>query len=301
MRSSSPATTPQAPSAVSARSMPWAAEALWQVLEPLLPGLTIEVVERIDSTNTELGDRLRRASKLTGRRDGSGRSDDLQPQLLVATHQTAGRGRLGRRWHAEPGASLTFSLALPIDRSDWSGLSLAVGLALADALDPASDRIGLKWPNDLLLRPVPGAPGAGGLGRKLGGILIESVPLGSTRFAIVGIGLNVRMPAAEHDLGVAALSELSPGLTAPDALALVAPALVRALLAFQRDGFAPLVAAYRARDLLLDRPLTTSDPAVPAGTATGVDGDGALLLLDAAGHTHRVISGEVSVRPAAPR
>jgi len=293
-------------SAGAGRPFSWGAEALWQTLEPLLPGLTIEIVERIDSTNTELSDRLRRASRLTGRREGGGRSDDLQPQLLVATHQTAGRGRLGRRWHAEPGASLTFSLALPLERADWSGLSLAVGLALADALDPAGQRIGLKWPNDLMLLEPPalaaGAAGAAdrGVGRKVGGILIESVLFGAMRFAIVGIGLNVRMPAAEHDLGVAALTELDPSASARETLATVAPALVRALVTFRDAGFAPLVEAYGQRDVLRGRPVTTTDPGLPAGVATGVDADGALRLV-IGGTTHRVISGEVSVRPAAPR
>src|SRR5436305_15350183 len=92
------------------------------------------------------------------------RAADLQPCLLVAEHQTHGHGRNGRVWQAAPGASLTFSLALPLAPKDWSGLSLAVGVALAQALDPpqagaaASDapRIGVKWPNDLWLPDGPG-------------------------------------------------------------------------------------------------------------------------------------------------
>ena len=108
----------------------WGAEALWQALVPLLPGLSIEVVQSIASTNTELAERLRNAARVTrpagDRREG--RVDDLSPQLLVAIDQTAGRGRLGRHWRSAPGSSLTFSLALPLQRADWSGLSLAVGL-----------------------------------------------------------------------------------------------------------------------------------------------------------------------------
>jgi BirA family biotin operon repressor/biotin-[acetyl-CoA-carboxylase] ligase len=278
------------------RPFSWGAESLWQALEPLLPGLTIEVVERIDSTNTELSDRLRRASRLTDRREsGGGRSDDLQPQLLVATHQTSGRGRLGRRWHSEAGASLTFSLALPLDRPDWSGLSLAVGLAIAEALDPAGARLGLKWPNDVMLRE----PGEG-VGRKLGGILIESVVFGTSRVAIVGVGLNVRPPAAESDLGVASVSEFDAAATARDVLAAVGPALARALVAFEREGFAPCVEPFGRRDVLRGRRVTTTDPAMPEGVAAGVDADGALRLV-AGDTTHRVISGEVSVRPVAAR
>ena len=66
------------------------------------------------------------------------RSADVQPCLLVAEQQTRGRGRLGRGWIASAGASLTFSLALPLAPEEWSGLSLAVGLALAEALDPTA-------------------------------------------------------------------------------------------------------------------------------------------------------------------
>jgi BirA family biotin operon repressor/biotin-[acetyl-CoA-carboxylase] ligase len=83
----------------------------------------------------------------------------LAPRALVAERQSAGRGRLGRAWESTPGASLTFSLAWPFAAGiDLSGLSLAVGVALAEALDPrpgAALRIGLKWPNDLWLVAAP--------------------------------------------------------------------------------------------------------------------------------------------------
>ncbi len=87
-----------------------------------MPGLTVEVLPEIDSTNTEL---MRRA-----------RAGRIDPVLLVGERQTAGRGRLGRGWDSEPGKSLTFSLGLPLAPADWSGLSLAVGVTLAECLDP---------------------------------------------------------------------------------------------------------------------------------------------------------------------
>ena len=273
----------------------WGAEDLWEALLPLLPGLSIEVVERLGSTNTELIERLRGAARVQA--DGrGGRVDDLSPQLLVATHQTAGRGRMGRPWHSTPGSSLTFSLALPLQRSDWSGLSLATGLAVADALDPDGDRIGLKWPNDLVVRTTDPAAGPG---RKLGGILIESVVVGGQRAAVIGIGINVvGEPQIEADYGVAALAELWPGATPQAALARLALPLARTLVAFDRDGFAPLQAAYARRDVLGGRAVRTTDAALPDGVAAGVDVDGALML-ERDGQRHRVLSGEVSVRLAA--
>ena len=289
----------------------WGAEALWQALVPLLPGLSIEVVQTLDSTNSELTDRLRNASRVQlaqGDRRG-GRGDDLSPQMLVAIQQTAGRGRLGRRWHATPGSSLTFSLALPLRRADWSGLSLAVGLALVEALDPTGKRLGLKWPNDLILcgadavrndaagddtTPDP----ASGMGLKLGGILIESVVVGDQRAAVIGIGINVAAQlVAEADYGAAALTEIWPEATPQDVLARIGVPLVQALLAFERDGFAPLQDAYARRDVLRGRRVKTSDAAMPEGVAAGVDADGALKVAGR-DQTRRVVSGEVSVRLA---
>jgi BirA family biotin operon repressor/biotin-[acetyl-CoA-carboxylase] ligase len=298
---------PQAPPSdlASLAHTNWGAESLWQALVPLLPGLSIEVVERLASTNSELTDRLRNASRVQADRRG-GRQGDLSPQLLVATHQTAGRGRLGRAWHSTPGVSLTFSLALPLQRGDWSGLSLAVGLAVAEALDPHGRRVGLKWPNDLILCDHPGEPAQGEaadgktsrLGRKLGGILIESVAVGSQRAAVIGIGINVgRQLAVEADYGTAALAEIRPQATPQETLARLGVPLVEALLAFDRDGFAPLQEAYARRDVLRGQRVRTTDAETSDGVAAGVDADGALKIA-AGGQVRRVVSGEVSVRLA---
>jgi BirA family biotin operon repressor/biotin-[acetyl-CoA-carboxylase] ligase len=304
----------------------WGAEALWQRLEPLLPGLSVEVLARAESTNTLL---LERARAMSGQPDApitrpgdlsaaapdartplGRRSADVQPCLLVVEQQTRGRGRLGRGWTASAGASLTFSLALPLAPVEWSGLSLAVGLALAEALDPVADtgsdarprigqdaaasppaqpRIGLKWPNDLWLVEGPGR------GRKLGGILIETVSVGQRRMCVIGVGLNV-LPQPHEGLthGYACLQEFDPGASAPAALACVAEPLVRAVLAFQTFGFAPLVAAYGRRDLLRGQPVSTTLAEAAEGVAEGVDEHGALRVR--CGGLHRIVGGEVSVR-----
>jgi BirA family transcriptional regulator, biotin operon repressor / biotin---[acetyl-CoA-carboxylase] ligase len=295
----------------------WDAEALWRRLSPALPGLGIEVLARCESTNTVLLNRCRTAA---GSRTSDGptprgrRSDDLLPCLLVAETQTHGRGRLGRDWLAVTGASLTFSLALPLaprGPDGWSGLSLAVGSALADALDPAATggdgatapRVGLKWPNDLWLIDGPGR------GRKLGGILIETVPVGDRRMLVVGVGLNVRPvqgdAAAGLEHGHASVSELDDTLGAPQVLAGVAPPLVQALQRFEAQGFAPFMADYARRDLLAGQPVVTrgAEPAQD-GVCEGVQPDGALRLRRPDGTLALLVSGEVSVRlkpPASPR
>ena len=96
----------------------------------------------------------------------------------------------------------------------------------------------------------------------------------------------------------ASLSELNPQLTPASALATLMPALARALVRFEREGFGGFVADYAQRDLLRNGPVVTTDSACPRGEAIGVDADGALRVRDAEGQTHRIFSGEVSVRPA---
>jgi BirA family biotin operon repressor/biotin-[acetyl-CoA-carboxylase] ligase len=245
----------------------WPAESIWEEVSPLLPGFTVEVLPEIDSTNTEL---MRRA-----------RAGQTEPTLLVAERQTAGRGRLGRPWQSAVGDSLTFSLALPFAPQDWSGLSLAVGLSLAESLHPD---IGLKWPNDLWWQD-----------RKLGGILIEAATAGQQSQVVIGIGVNIRpRPAEGLSTPPAALTELWPQATAGDALLRLSAPLVRTLLDFERCGFAPLQARFEARDVLRGRDVHTSDGL--QGQALGVGPSGALRLLTASGE-REVHSSEVSVRP----
>ena len=248
----------------------WPAEAIWEAVSPQLPDFSVEILPEVDSTNTEL---MRRA-----------RAGRLEPVLLVAEAQTAGRGRLGRSWQSAPGDSLTFSLGLPLAPLDWSGLSLAVGVAVAESLHA---EIGLKWPNDLWWQD-----------RKLGGILIETSSLGPQRYAVIGVGLNIApREAAGLSTPPAWLRAIAPELDAPGALGRLAAPLVQAVQAFERLGFAPFQARFNARDVLRQRPVTLSDGT--GGIAQGVGEDGALLVQTAQG-LQQVTSAEVSVRPAGP-
>ncbi len=303
----------------------WNAEGLWRQLDPHLPGISVEVLARADSTNSILLERARRgggrhdapittpgeleALRERGReaRDGGPygrRAADTHPCLLVAEHQTLGRGRQGRGWISSPGASLTFSLGLTMAPRDWWGLSLAAGVALAEALDPRepgrSPRLGLKWPNDVWLLDGPGQ------GRKLGGILIETVAVGGTRMVVVGVGLNVTaMPATqgsgrELSHGFGCLQELDPAASAPAVLQRVALPLVRALQQFEREGFAGFAHTYAQRDLLRGQRVAVIDVAhgdtVAEGLCEGIAANAALLVRRADGSVLPVTSGEVSVR-----
>ncbi len=289
------------PPHMAANHQNWGAESLWQDLEPLLPGLSIEVLARTESTNSMLLERVRtehrsaverggeRSAERGGERSFFGRrAHDMQPCLLVAEHQTAGRGRMGRLWHAEAGASLTFSLALPLTLEDWSGLSLAVGCAMAEALEPTPatpPRLQLKWPNDLWLD-----------GRKLGGILIETVSAGDQRIAVIGVGLNVRPQKAGTESqfmsGYASLDELDASLTAPEVLRRVARPLILAVTGFAQGGFAAWQLRYEARDLLRGRPVNAGGV---EGVGAGISAQGELLM-DVQGQGQVISAGEVSVR-----
>lgn len=261
----------------------WDAARLQAALAARWPGLVVEVLEAVDSTNTRLVEQARHDQR-------------CEPRLLVAEHQTAGRGRQGRSWLAEAGATLTFSLRLPLEPADWSGLSLGVGAALADALDPpgpAAPRVLLKWPNDLWVADGPAS------WRKLGGVLIETMVCGGRRCVVIGVGINVRgLDAPGLAQGSAGVAEWIPGATPATVLHRVALPLLEAAKAFAVDGFAPWRAAYARRDLLAGRVVSTSSAEVPVGIADGVEADGTLRV-QVDGRVRHITGGEVSVRPQA--
>jgi BirA family transcriptional regulator, biotin operon repressor / biotin---[acetyl-CoA-carboxylase] ligase len=253
----------------------WNAESIWETVSALLPQFSIEILPQVDSTNSEL---MRRA-----------RAGQVEPVLLVAEHQSAGRGRMGRTWVSSPDAaahqgaagSLTFSLGIALAPQDWSGLSLAVGLSLAQSLHPD---VHIKWPNDLWWKD-----------HKVGGILTETASIGEQRYAVIGVGLNIQKPAGDGwRTPPAGLQDFLPGVQTPDVLAQVIPPLVKCLLQFENQGFAPLHSAYASRDVLLDQVVEVSDGS--QGIARGVDAKGALLVHTEAG-LKKITSAEVSVRP----
>ncbi|MEW5889312.1 MAG: biotin--[acetyl-CoA-carboxylase] ligase [Pseudomonadota bacterium] len=212
--------------------------------------------------------------------------------LVVASEtQTAGRGRRGRTWHSLAGASLTFSLlwrfppALPL-----GGLSLAVGVALARALEgQGAAGIMLKWPNDVLAD-----------GRKLAGILIEMVP-NTPGATVIGIGLNVQLPRAlaariaAEAIGLADLLPFAPSRNL--LLGAVLKELAAVLARFEADGFPALREDWLARHAYAGAEVRLSHDGVivAQGRCVDVDQDGALLLHTDRG-VQRIVSGEVSLR-----
>ena len=260
---------------MTASYAPLTPSAIAAALGPLAVRFDVDVLAECASTNSEL---MQRAE--SGAPSGT---------VVVAERQTAGRGRMGRAWIAEPGASLTFSLLWRFAAgTSPGGLSLAVGVALAEALEGAGVAgVALKWPNDLLRA-----------GRKLAGVLVELVP-GVPSAAVIGIGLNLHLPQA-LPVELRAASAAIDLDVAPDALlAQVLTALHGVLTAYAADGFFALRERWLARcahrDVLVQ---ILSEFAPPlAGRCIGVDVDGALLV-ETAVCVQRILSGEVSLRPA---
>lgn len=273
-----------------------AAEQLWLAAQPEWPTLSVEVLPEVGSTN---------AHALALGRDGA-----RDPVVVTAWRQTAGRGRAGRQWDAQPGQALTLSLALPLALADVPGggsaLSLAVGLWTAQALDAlrpdaSGPHLQLKWPNDLWVDD-----------RKLAGILIEAIQgpglAPEQRWVVIGLGLNLAgTPEALLGERTDTASGLGLPLTPGQAMAAVVPAWLAGLRRFEHQGFAPLRAAYDARDALRGRPVAlwrhmqsgAAGGTAPdaQGIAQGVDEQGALLVDDGLGARQPWRIGEVSVRP----
>ena len=215
-------------------------------------------------------------------------------RVHFAERQTAGQGRRGRHWHSPLAANLYFSVARRFGGgfAALSGLSLAVGVAVAEALHAAGyPQVGLKWPNDLMVAA-----------RKLGGILIElrGEAMGPCD-AVIGVGLNVRMPPGPGDIDQpwSDLATLAPPPGRNALAAMLLDHLLPALARFDRDGLEPFAARWAMLDMLAGRPVRVHQGSdTRDGVALGIDGSGALRVRHADGE-RAWHGGEVSVREAA--
>ena len=264
----------------------------------------IEVVDATGSTNLDLLARLREDASCA-------------PVVRAAMRQTAGRGQRGRAWQSLPGDSLTFSLAYVMSGGPaaLAGLSLATGVAVVEGLSDlplsAPQALGLKWPNDVLLR-----------GGKLAGILIETVPAGPGRIGVViGIGVNLRHAgdvATRIESAAADTASASAPASAAPAIPATPPAALESVLA-DPDMSSVLIALVQRLAAMLDRFAERGFEAfredweamhayggasirmiehgrdVLHGVALGVDSQGCLRVATTEGE-RTIASGEVSVR-----
>jgi len=251
----------------------------WDIDRDRLAGTRFAAVRihaELPSTNTALVDEAR-----------SGTPEGL---VVVADHQTAGRGRLGRTWSAEPGTALLVSVLLrpPLPVDEIPVVLMAAGLAACDGVEAAAGfRPGLKWPNDLVVGD-----------RKLAGLLTESTG-GSEPAVVLGLGVNVTAGAYPPDLPEPATSceeEAGRPVDRGDLLVGLLTALeARYSTALAAGGREATLRAYRADSATLGRrvrvELTAGPPLV--GQASRLADDGQLVVVDDAGAEHLVNVGDV--------
>ncbi|MDC8832206.1 bifunctional biotin--[acetyl-CoA-carboxylase] ligase/biotin operon repressor BirA [Alteromonas gilva] len=248
-----------------------------RALIPTTNNADITVMQVIESTNTE----LKNANRIRANGD-----------TVLAEIQTAGRGRHGRHWLAPVGGSLTFSLYWRFNDGyqSMAGLSLLVGIAICRALqDCGVDDARLKWPNDVYL-----------FGKKLAGVLIEvEGQIGAPADCIIGIGLNVRVPQHEYDVGQPHI-DLSQVAEAETNRNIIAAQIIHQLWTllpdFTQRGFEPFMEEWKQLDWFADRTVVikSGDKRIK-GVNRGIDASGALLLETSDGIT-RFHGGEVSLR-----
>jgi BirA family biotin operon repressor/biotin-[acetyl-CoA-carboxylase] ligase len=239
----------------------------------------------IASTNTALLGR-------TGPRGGTS-------EVLLAEHQSAGRGRRGRAWLAPPGGAICLSVSwmFPAVPPDLGALGLVIGVCALRALRDLGVRgAALKWPNDLLVGE-----------RKLGGVLIDlRAETAGPAYVVIGIGLNVALGAGVLKsiaaAGLPATDLTSAGLAAVSRNQVAAGLISRCiegLRTFEQEGLVPFLEEWRAADALRGRPVDVKavEGSTLRGLARGIDLHGALMV-ETPGGIERFISGDVTVRPA---
>ena len=240
----------------------------------------LRIVDATDSTNN-----LLMQAAAAGAPDGS---------MVCAEYQFAGRGRRGRAWHSVLGGSLTFSVLWRFEEGIAAlvGLSLAVGVAMARALNQLSQfPVKLKWPNDVLDDY-----------RKLAGILVEiQGDIQGPSFAVVGIGLNVRLPAAQResiDQAVIDLDEMQVYINRNVLLATCLLELKAVMAVMRREGFKGLRAEWETHHAHAGQRVSLALPNAQTveGTACGVDDTGAFLLQAAKGECIAYNGGDVRMR-----
>ncbi len=232
--------------------------------------------ERAESTNAEL-----RALAMAGAPAGL---------VLLALHQTAGRGRRGAAWFSPPGQALTFSILLRPQSPPclWPRLAIAAGLAVAESLESLGVDAAVKWPNDIWIGR-----------RKVAGILVEAGP----EFAVVGIGINVNVTHFPPELAELATSlRLATARDHPphDLLGAIIRGFAPRRAQISGD-FAQLLDALRPRCALTGHWVSlTSGNQCLQGRVEGISPDGQLLLRGPAGLQSLIQADQIRILPTPP-
>ncbi len=248
-----------------------------EYLKKHLPNIKIEDFIEIQSTNTYLKQHPKRPI----------------PCLCYSEHQTQGKGRLGREWHAPFGLNLNFSLSWRFHFSiqHLQGLSLCIGLAVAKAIETYCNihQLQVKWPNDIIID-----------NQKLAGILIEIIQTNQTGTdVILGIGINVNgLPHDMHltDREWTSLSQvLGSYVKRQDLLISIVKTLEKYLIQFESQGFSSFMQEWQLKDALIGKTVTIKNHhEYLIGKAKGVNAQGNLILQEGS-HTRLIDVGDATV------
>lgn len=248
-------------------------------------GLKLKIYPVISSTNTVL-----KQMAEDGAEEGT---------VLLAEEQTAGRGRMNRRFYSPPGTGLYISLLLrpKMPAAEAARLTVCAAVAVAEAVEELTGRrAGIKWVNDVLLD-----------GKKVCGILTEgsvNMETGMLNYAVVGIGINITPPEGGfpqeiQEIAGAVCEEVIPGFRSR----LAALLLDKLMGLYEQFPEQDCYEAYKSRSCLLGKEISILSPGAEPVPATAVDilPDFSLLVRLKDGTVQALNSGEVSVRPAGPR
>jgi len=221
---------------------------------------------------------------------------------VIAERQTAGRGRLGKRWISSPGQGICGTIVVRpgLAIQDYTKISFIAGLAVSLVLEEiCALKAQLKWPNDIYLG-----------GRKCGGVLVETSSLQSisgTSFALVGIGLNVNegigaFPGELQKTATSLLIETDKEYSILSVFSAIRTRLLQLLSQLEGEGFDGILGQWQRRDMLRGKWMSwvTQAGNVVYGKSLGVDSNGVLLIEDDSGARYAVLSGDLRLAGRSP-
>lgn len=211
--------------------------------------------------------------------------------LVIAERQTAGRGRRGRQWHSEPAQGIFMSLilrpSLPV--KELSRITMFIAVAIVETLNEVGIKSGIKWPNDVLIN-----------GRKIAGILTEAVTdMDGIEYIVTGIGLNVNIPIKDfpeefRSIGTSVREETGRVVPRVELLQLLLLQLENRYQQLISGGFSEILEKVRSLSLVIGHDIKIdSVNGISNGRAIDIDNNGFLMVRDAMGNIHHVMSGEI--------
>jgi len=253
-------------------------ETLARLLSGKLIGSRVYFFREVDSTNDE-------AFKLA--LEGA-----VEGTVVVADAQRRGKGRLKRMWQSPAGCNLYTSIIIrpPPEPARASRITLMAGVAVAELLSLYCPQVALKWPNDVQIR-----------GKKVSGILTEMRTSGKgIDFVIVGIGININMRREDfgeeiRDLSTSLREETGVDVPRVDLTVKLFENFANWYARYSKEGFDPIREMWLKYSARARHVRVVSGDEVQKGEVVGIDGSGALLILDEEKITRRIIAGDVSI------